>query len=75
MSILIFLGSSVSTSLREGEAVPKHVAILKIIGKRFDLEKIKLKTVRPFVIESYNLNDWNLKLPSHKRTDAVSKDF
>jgi double-strand break repair protein MRE11 len=34
-----------------GEAVPKHVAILKIIGKEFKVEPIRLKTVRPFVMK------------------------
>lgn len=43
-------GSSVATSLVPGEAVPKHVAILKVTGKEFVVEKkIRLKTVRPFV--------------------------
>ncbi|KAK3684069.1 Metallo-dependent phosphatase-like protein [Podospora appendiculata] len=42
-------GSSVATSLIPGEAVTKHVAILSITGKNFEVEKIPLKTVRPFV--------------------------
>ncbi|KAK3944437.1 double-strand break repair protein mus-23 [Diplogelasinospora grovesii] len=42
-------GSSVATSLVPGEAVTKHVAILSITGKDFKVEKIPLKTVRPFV--------------------------
>jgi len=43
-------GSSVATSLVPGEAVPKHVAIIKVAGKDFEIEKkIRLKTVRPFV--------------------------
>ena len=44
-------GSSVATSLCPGEAVPKHVAILSITGKDFKSEKIRLKTVRPFVMQ------------------------
>jgi double-strand break repair protein MRE11 len=43
-------GSSVATSLCEGEAVPKHCGILSITGKEFSLEKIRLCTVRPFVM-------------------------
>lgn len=43
-------GSSVATSLCEGEAVPKHCGILSITGTKFELEKIRLKTVRPFVM-------------------------
>lgn len=42
-------GSSVATSLVPGEAVPKHVAILSVTGKEFTVDKIPLKTVRPFV--------------------------
>lgn len=43
-------GSSVATSLMPGEAVPKHVAILSVTGKDFEVEPIRLKTVRPFVM-------------------------
>jgi double-strand break repair protein MRE11 len=42
-------GSSVATSLVPGEAVPKHVAIVEITGKSFEVKKHRLKTVRPFV--------------------------
>jgi len=44
-------GSSVATSLMPGEAVDKHVAILKITGKDFNVEPIRLQTVRPFVMK------------------------
>ena len=50
-------GSSVATSLCPGEAVPKHVAILSIIGKDFKTENIRLKTVRPFVMKEIVLAD------------------
>ncbi|KFA51409.1 hypothetical protein S40293_03273 [Stachybotrys chartarum IBT 40293] len=42
-------GSSVATSLVPGEAVQKHVAIVTVTGKDFQVEKIPLKSVRPFV--------------------------
>ena len=42
-------GSSVATSLVPGEAVPKHVAILTVTGKSFQVEKKRLKSVRPFM--------------------------
>ncbi|KAG5928327.1 Double-strand break repair protein mus-23 [Claviceps africana] len=42
-------GSSVATSLVPGEAVQKHVAILSVTGKDFKVDKIALKSVRPFV--------------------------
>uniref|UniRef100_A0A8H7N0W2 Double-strand break repair protein n=1 Tax=Bionectria ochroleuca TaxID=29856 RepID=A0A8H7N0W2_BIOOC len=42
-------GSSVATSLVPGEAVRKHVAVVSVTGKNFKMEKIPLKSVRPFV--------------------------
>ncbi|SPO03624.1 probable recombinational repair protein mus-23 [Cephalotrichum gorgonifer] len=42
-------GSSVATSLVAGEAVQKHVAVVSLTGKEFKVDKIPLKTVRPFV--------------------------
>ncbi|KAL7334078.1 meiotic recombination [Mucor circinelloides] len=40
-------GSSVATSLSEGEAEPKHIGLLTIKGNEFSLDKIRLKTTRP----------------------------
>lgn len=55
-------GSSVATSLVPGEAVTKHVAILSLTGKSFEVEKIPLKTVRPFVTQEITLaNDKRFK--------------
>ncbi|KAK4120370.1 DNA repair exonuclease [Parathielavia appendiculata] len=55
-------GSSVATSLVPGEAVTKHVAILSITGKSFEVEKIPLRTVRPFVTREIVLaNDKRFK--------------
>lgn len=59
-------GSSVATSLVPGEAVPKHVAILNITGKKFEVEKIPLKTVRPFVTRE-------IVLASDKRFKGLDK--
>ncbi|KAJ2357522.1 meiotic recombination [Coemansia sp. RSA 2618] len=49
-------GSSVATALSSGEAVPKHVALLHINRRNFKLEKLRLKNVRPFVIEDVILS-------------------
>ncbi|KAF9874459.1 meiotic recombination protein mre11 [Colletotrichum karsti] len=49
-------GSSVATSLVPGEAVPKQVAILNVTGKEFKVEKIPLKTVRPFITKEIVLS-------------------
>ena len=50
-------GSSVATSLMPREAVPKHVAVLSVSGKDFKVEPIRLKTVRPFVMEELVLQE------------------
>jgi double-strand break repair protein MRE11 len=45
-------GSSIATSLSDGEAVRKHVGILQVSGLDFRLEKIALATVRPFKMQT-----------------------
>ncbi|KAI0640408.1 DNA repair exonuclease [Trametes meyenii] len=50
-------GSSVATSLADGEALEKHVALLKIQGKEFELTPIPLRSVRPFVIDDIVLSE------------------
>ncbi|KAI0330035.1 DNA repair exonuclease [Cubamyces sp. BRFM 1775] len=50
-------GSSVATSLADGEALEKHVALLKIQGKEFELTPIPLRSVRPFVIDDVVLSE------------------
>ncbi|KAJ2724242.1 meiotic recombination [Coemansia sp. Benny D115] len=49
-------GSSVATSLSTGEAVAKHVALVRINRRNFKVDKIRLKNVRPFVIEDVTLS-------------------
>ncbi|CAG8769967.1 3608_t:CDS:10, partial [Dentiscutata erythropus] len=63
-------GSSIATSLIEGELEPKHVAKLSIIGDQFDLQKIRLRTVRPFVMGELTLKDVQGLDPT--KTSAVS---
>ncbi|XP_016979179.2 double-strand break repair protein MRE11 isoform X1 [Drosophila rhopaloa] len=50
-------GSSVPTSLSEGEAKKKHVGLLEIYKGKFKLKELPLRTVRPFVFESVVLPD------------------
>ncbi|KAI9183278.1 meiotic recombination [Blastocladiella emersonii ATCC 22665] len=50
-------GSSVATSLSEGEAKPKHVAVLRLYKTNFELESIRLRTVRPFVFSELVLSE------------------
>ena len=51
-------GSSVATSLSPGEAVPKHVGMLKVHKKDFCIEKLRLKTTRPFVFDTLSLDEF-----------------
>lgn len=54
-------GSPVATSLCEGEAVEKFVSLVQVKGKGFQVHPIKLRTVRPFVIDSLNISNCTLK--------------
>lgn len=66
-------GSSVATSLCEGEAVKKHVAILRIYKKHFQIERIALETVRPFVFDSIVLADCTIDFTTEKPSEEVQK--
>ncbi|KAK0547269.1 meiotic recombination [Tilletia horrida] len=48
-------GSSIATSLSPGETMEKHVALLMIKDQKYTLKPIKLKTVRPFIMDELNL--------------------
>lgn len=60
-------GSSVATSLSENEAEAKHVAILSIEGRCYSLEKIRLKTVRPFQFTTVSLSQVPTLRPSEPK--------
>ncbi|TDH74248.1 hypothetical protein CCR75_006698 [Bremia lactucae] len=50
-------GSSVATSLVEGEAKPKSVAVVEIHGRSFRMTTSELQTVRPFKISEVILSE------------------
>ncbi|GAA5862121.1 hypothetical protein JCM1840_001650 [Sporobolomyces johnsonii] len=52
-------GSSIATSLAKGEAIPKHVGLIKIQGKEFDFTPIRLRSVRPFLFEEISLAEYH----------------
>ncbi|GJD08032.1 Double-strand break repair protein MRE11 [Galdieria sulphuraria] len=60
-------GSSIATSLIEGEAVPKHVAILELFREQFKWTPIRLRTVRPFVMK-------HIRLEEEKNLENANKD-
>uniref|UniRef100_A0AAY5F4V9 Mre11 DNA-binding domain-containing protein n=1 Tax=Electrophorus electricus TaxID=8005 RepID=A0AAY5F4V9_ELEEL len=51
-------GSSVVTSLSPGEAVKKHIGLLRVKGRKMNLQKIPLHTVRQFLIQDITLMDY-----------------
>ncbi|KAF8651297.1 hypothetical protein HU200_063549 [Digitaria exilis] len=50
-------GSSVATSLIDGEAKPKHVLLLEIKGNQYRPTKLPLRSVRPFEYAEVVLKD------------------
>lgn len=69
-------GSSVATSLAEGEALPKHCALLLVHGTEFKLEPIPLRTVRPFVFETLDLGQFENELKfKEKNAPQRVQDF
>ncbi|XP_062843975.1 double-strand break repair protein MRE11 [Trichomycterus rosablanca] len=51
-------GSSVVTSLSPGEAVKKHIGLLRVKGRKMNMLKIPLHTVRQFFIQDVTLADY-----------------
>uniref|UniRef100_A0A1B0GJN6 Mre11 DNA-binding domain-containing protein n=1 Tax=Lutzomyia longipalpis TaxID=7200 RepID=A0A1B0GJN6_LUTLO len=68
-------GSTVATSLSEGESIPKHCGILKIHRNQFDMTAIQLQTVRPFVFGNLNMEDHEEELnePRTKLENQIHK--
>lgn len=61
-------GSSVATSLSDGEAKEKKVGVLKICGEAFDLIPIPLQTVRPFLMDTISLEEADIPVKDEKAT-------
>lgn len=66
MKFCLSSGSSVATSLSEGESIEKKIALLYVCGEKFKCEPIKLETVRPFVFRSIDLKDYEDELDMHE---------
>ncbi|CAK7897529.1 double-strand break repair protein Mre11p [[Candida] anglica] len=65
-------GSSVATSLCEGEAKEKCVFVLNVKGGDYSLETIPLKTVRPFVMEEVSLKAEGILPGPASKEDIIS---
>lgn len=69
-------GSSVATSLAEGESIDKHVGLLVIRGDKFVLKPIKLESIRPFIFESISLSEYDDQLELYEGdTSAKVQSF
>lgn len=58
-------GSSVATSLSEGETKRKHVVILEVTDRSMNLVPIPLRSVRPFVMRDVVLRDVQPRIDVH----------
>lgn len=65
-------GSSVATALSPGEMVEKNVFIMNIRDNKYSIEPVKLKTVRPFIMEEVVLQKEGF-VPGPASKDDVSK--
>ncbi|XP_008821342.1 double-strand break repair protein MRE11 isoform X1 [Nannospalax galili] len=69
-------GSSVVTSLSPGEAVKKHVGLLRVKGRKMHMQKLPLHTVRPFFMEDVVLaNHPNLFNPDNPKVTQAIQSF
>lgn len=66
--LFILLGSTVATSLCEGEAGSKYVGLLTINGKWFKMEPLELKTVRLMHFDTIKLSDCNIDVSNSRKT-------
>lgn len=65
-------GSSIATSLSEGESPEKKVFIINIKGRDYSLEPIELKTVRPFVLREIVLQKTDLVPGAASKADVIA---
>lgn len=53
-------GSTVATSLSEGEMALKHAVLLQVYQSNYSITPVPLRTVRPFRLEHINLAELNI---------------
>ncbi|VTJ75082.1 Hypothetical predicted protein [Marmota monax] len=69
-------GSSVVTSLSPGEAVKKHVGLLRVKGRKMNMQKIPLGTVRQFFMEDVVLaNHTDIFNPDNPKVTQAIQSF
>ena len=65
-------GSSVATSLAEGEVADKKVFVMRVRGKDYTLEALPLETVRPFVLREIVLLKTDLVPGAASKGDVIA---
>ncbi|XP_057605103.1 double-strand break repair protein MRE11 isoform X2 [Hippopotamus amphibius kiboko] len=69
-------GSSVVTSLSPGEATKKHIGLLRIKGRKMNMQKVPLHTVRQFFMEDVVLADHpDIFNPDNPKVTQVIQSF
>lgn len=69
-------GSSVVTALSPGETVKKHVGLLRIKGRKMNMQKLPLRTVRQFFMEDVVLaNHPSLFNPDNPKVTQAIQSF
>ena len=68
-------GSSVATSLVEGESKRKHVGILEIKDDQFRMTSVALKNVRPFVMDDVSLGEVEGLDPDDTHVEQKLKEY
>ncbi|XP_076969352.1 double-strand break repair protein MRE11 isoform X2 [Tamandua tetradactyla] len=69
-------GSSVVTSLSQGEAIKKHVGLLRVKGRKMNMQKVPLHTVRQFYTEDVVLaNHPDIFNPDNPKVTQAIQSF
>lgn len=70
-------GSTVATSLSEGETAAKHCVLLQCFKNQYQITPLPMTSVRPFRLEQVNLAELNLPSPQQvtesQLCDAIAK--
>lgn len=73
-SPIIILGSTVATSMCEGEAGSKYVGLLTTNGKWFKMEPLELKTVRLMHFDTIKLSECDGDVSNSKNTQNFVRE-
>ena len=66
-------GSTVATSLADGESAPKHCVLLKVRGTQFSLTPLPLKTCRQLYVENLTLSKTEIQSDDPRCLEKIEK--